>query len=65
MQKAPRAYVPSNLRSVTLPVTDKPQEWDAEGFELDEEGKRKEGQRIANGKEHAGDPGALRSVEER
>ena len=58
--------MPSNLRCVvTLPVTDKPQEWDAEGYELDAEGKRKEGRKGANGKEAADDPRALLSVEER
>lgn len=65
MQKAPRPYVPSNLRCVTLPVTDKPQDWDAQGYELDSEGKRKEGRNGASGKEVVEDPRVLLSVEER
>lgn len=66
MFKAPRTYVPSNLRCVTLPVTDKPQEWDAEGYEVDDNKQRKKVvTRGTDGKEVIEDPKALLSVEER
>jgi hypothetical protein len=64
--KAPRTYVPSNLRRVTLPATEKPQQWDADGFELDETGQRRTPvARTADGRQVQQEPKALLSIEER
>lgn len=64
--KAPRTYVPSSLRRVTLPAREKPQQWDADGFELDETGQRKiPVGRTADGRQVQQEPKALLSIEER